>query len=294
MRYTYLVLLFIWLPLDVHGSIGVSSSDKYTLVTSDHPYDNLVNAQSSAITRTSTSYYHVSFSVGTVTEQNYDYVTIFDGSVSGTQLFRNSGNTWNDQVVYAPSGLVFQFTTDGSGTYYGFDAYVSAALFTTNIDSNTLVVETPHSYPSNYVAHSSLIKFDSSNIYDIEWDTSTATESCCDKVRILSGDQVKGSSSYLYEFSGTSFYSVSVTSSSGLFFEFFADGSVTAYGFKATVRAGGFPTLSPTPIPSEIPTPNPTPLPTIRRYIVQNPTGDYSCQTNENPGTFLFNQCYKL
>lgn len=294
----YLLLVTIWLTLNALGSgtIYTTVHTKYTRVESDHSYPNSENVYGSLVTRNSASYYHIEFSSDTETEFNYDYVRIYHGSQSGSLLYSNSGSVWDDVVLYAPSGLVFGFTSDGSSVRYGFAAYVSAHLTTTTVDSNTRTVQTPHNYPNNFVAHSSLIQL-ASSYYEIEWDSSTSTESCCDKVRIFTGNQDKRSTNYLYEFSGPfgSFTQpLLITSSSGIFFEFQSDASVDGYGFAATVRSTP-PTANPTANPTTNPTPLPSTLsPTIQRYIVTNPTGNYSCQTNENPGTLAFNECFKV
>ena len=228
----------------------------------------------------------MSFSSQTTTESTHDVVRVIASGWS--TVYTNSGSSWPEVVFYSGgNALYFTFNTDGSAVYYGFDAYVSCSLSTTQYSSYAMVTTRDKPYVDNFFAHSNLVKFDGATGYRIEFDSQSATESCCDKIKIYEGNTVKGSGTPLATYSGTlQGSSTTVFTAHGIYFEFTTDGSATDNGFTIYV----YPQYPPTPNPSAAPTAQPT----IQRYIIKNPTGDYSCPINENIGTFAFGECYRV
>lgn len=65
------------------------------------------------------------------TESNYDFLTIYNGNTTAApQLFRGSGTTSPGTIAStaADGSLTFQFTSDGSVTYAGWDATISCIV----------------------------------------------------------------------------------------------------------------------------------------------------------------------
>ena len=112
-----------------------------------HKYGSNVQLTSQYMYLRGATKYIVSFSAQSFTQERYDYLRIWRGPTVGTSSnavysFSGPSNNWISVTIAtsASTGIIMQFTSDGSNEYYGIDATVtpviSQQLSPTKIDQN--------------------------------------------------------------------------------------------------------------------------------------------------------------
>ena len=173
-----------------------------------------------------------------VTENNFDFVTIYDGSTtSAPQLGRFSGVNLPPNITSSGGSLLVEFTSDGSITDFGWEASynstttqcLSGRTFTSNNGSFS-----DGSGANNYLNNlncSWLIQPASANSITLSF-SAFDTENNVDEVKIYNGTD--NSAPLVNTFSGNTIPSNTVVNGPAIFVEFITNGTTTAAGWDAS------------------------------------------------------------
>ncbi|XP_078471544.1 cubilin-like isoform X1 [Lampetra planeri] len=166
-------------------------------------------------------------------EQNYDYVTVYDGpSRDYPQLGRFTGFTMPQALTSSGSNLYVTFTSDGSVVYTGFSAYYETSVCRKQLNETSGVISSPN-YPNvydNYENCTWLIHSPANKQIRLSF-TDFRLEQSYDYVTVYDGP----SRDYpqLGRFTGVTVPQALTSSGSNLYVTFTSDGIVVLTGFSA-------------------------------------------------------------
>nr|XP_002737503.1 PREDICTED: cubilin-like [Saccoglossus kowalevskii] len=173
------------------------------------------------------------------TEENYDYVSIYDGTSTAASLLGTySGLKIPLVPVSTRSTITVYFHSDGSNEFQGFNAtfqQVNTTTYSYFVSDYGFIASPgfPNYYPSNQDCYYFITV--SKGMYVQLVFTTFSTESIHDYVEIYDGPSP--ASSHLGFYSGNSPPSVPISSGNTITVYFHSDGIIERQGFNATYRA---------------------------------------------------------
>jgi hypothetical protein len=189
-----------------------------TFISSDHPYQNNTNQSWTYVHPEPADFLAVTFSAQTYTEEDCDYIYLFDAAENNMGAF--SGDQLQNKTVLLPgNSFRIQLTSDYSQTEYGFDIIsiveVSTVLSSSHPYDNDMDESWSYTHPEQ--ANKLKVTFSDQTSVEEGYDFIYIYDSNDDLVGTYTGDMLAGRTLIV---DGNSFR-IRLTS----------DGSETAYGF---------------------------------------------------------------
>ena len=171
------------------------------------------------------------------TEVNWDFVRIYDGTdVLAPLLGEFSGSDIPEQVTSTGQEIFITFSSDGSNTSAGFDAYWSSTVYGTLTECAGYLDDGLVEYPNDVNQGWIIQPLDSPDEISFTFDYMDM-ENCCDFISVYDGFNTSGE--LLGSFNGTAIPPTLVAYSGSMYLAFTTDQSVVLSGWGGTWSSSG-------------------------------------------------------
>ena len=202
------------------------------VLESDHPYEN--NIDETQVYRYSGDCHSIDiiFSEDTKTEGGYDYIYILDGN--DNQIGKYSGTALAGKTITVPGNTVkIRLAGDYSNTSYGYRTTKIVVNLTAPVETGIViseVLESYHPYVDNFDGTQTYTYPDVCTSIDVTFSTDTETESWCDYIYILDGNN-----NQIGRYSGTELAGQTINVPGNTFkIRLTSDSSYTYYRYRTT------------------------------------------------------------